>query len=206
MRKPQGDGSDILKAIMKAIMDNPTAEKEILESAGGLFDNIPGFKEMIRGAAGTADEAAPAVVKAAKKSSNPKNTKSAADKAAAKLKKINDRMDRIEAHSGVRPTAEFAALPKAERRLFNQNQAAAKRAQANAERAEANAAKSAANKAAYANPDEAEVVEQARRKAAKEKYWARQKELNTEVFKKSEAKKAAAPKRPRNPRKPKDAK
>jgi hypothetical protein len=204
MRKPQGDGSDILKAIIKAIMDNPAAEKEIVESAGGLFDNIPGFKEMIRGAAGTADEAAPAAVKAAKKSATPKNSKSAADKAAAKLKKINDRMDRIEAHSGVRPTAEFAALPKAERRLFNQNQAAAKRAQAAAERAEANAAKSAANKAAFANPDEAAAAELARRKDAKEAFWARQKELNTEVFKKSEAKKAA-PKRPRKPRKPKES-
>ena len=205
MRKPQGDGSDILKAIIKAIMDNPAAEKEIVESAGGLFDNIPGFKEMIRGAAGTADEAAPAVVKAAKKSSNPKNTKSAADKAAAKLKKINDRMDRIEAHSGVRPTAEFAALPKAERRLFNQNQAAAKRAQANAERAEANAAKSAANKAAYANPDDAALAEKARRKEARNAYWAREKEMNTPKYQKAQQK-AAEPKKPRKPRKPKDAK
>lgn len=198
MRKPQGEGSDILKAIMKAIMDNPTAEKEILESAGGMFDNIPGFKAMI---AGATEEAAPVVAKVV----NPKNTKSAAEKAAAKLAKINARMDRIEAHSGVRPTAEFAALPKAERRAANQAAAAASRAQANADRTEARLARSQANKAAHANPDEAALAEKARRKAAKEKYWARQKELNTEVYKKSEAKKAAAPKRPRRPRKPKDS-
>ncbi len=196
MRKPQGEGSDILKAIMAAIKANPEAADDIIKESGSMFDSIPGFRALISGAA---DEAAPVAAKVA----NPKNTKSAADKAAAKLKKINDRMDRIEAHSGVRPTAEFAALPKAERRLANQAAAAAKRAQANADRTEANAAKSAANKAAYANPDDAAVAEKARRKEARDAYWARQKELNTEVYKKSEAKKAAAPKKPR---KPKDSK
>jgi hypothetical protein len=196
MRKPQGEGSDILKAIMAAIKANPEAADDIIKESGSMFDSIPGFRALISGAA---DEAAPVAAKVA----NPKNTKSAADKAAAKLKKINDRMDRIEAHSGVRPTAEFAALPKAERRLANQAAAAAKRAQANADRTEANAAKSAANKAAYANPDDAALAEKARRKEARDAYWARQKELNTEVYKKSEAKKAAAPKKPR---KPKDSK
>ncbi len=197
MRKPQGEGSDILQAIMAAIKANPEAADDIIKESGSMFDSIPGFRALISGAA---DEAAPVAAKVA----NPKNTKSAADKAAAKLKKINDRMDRIEAHSGVRPTAEFAALPKAERRLANQAAAAEKRAQANADRAEANAAKSAANKAAFANPDDAAAAEKTRRSKAKNDFWARQKELNTEVYKKSEAKKAA-PKKPRKPRKPKDS-
>ena len=198
MRKPQGEGSDILKAIMAAIKANPEAADDIIKHSGSMFDSIPGFRALVSGAA---DDAAPAAAKVV----SPKNTKSAADKAAAKLKKINDRMDRIEAHSGVRPTAEFAALPKAERRLANQAAAAAKRAQANADRTEANAAKSAANKAAYANPDDAGMAEKARRKEAKNAYWAREKEMNTPKYQKAQQK-AAEPKKPRKPRKPKDAK
>ena len=132
--------------------------------------------------AGTAvAEAAPQAVKGASK------TAAMSAKEAKKHAAILKTMDNIEAHTGVRPTYEFASLPRAERKAINVATGASKRAQANDLRANAALEKSAANKAAHAG--DATEAEKARRKAAKDAYWAREKELNSPKYQKAQEKK-----------------
>lgn len=209
-QRPRGEGSDALKAIMAAIKANPEAADDIIENAGSMFDSIPGFRALVKGVASDAPVAAKSVKSRAKSAKDlmklpppvagtavaeaaPQAVKGASKTAAMSAKEakkhaaILKTMDNIEAHTGVRPTYEFASLPRAERKAINVATGASKRAQANDLRANAALEKSAANKAAHAG--DATEAEKARRKAAKDAYWAREKELNSPKYQKAQEKK-----------------